>query len=357
MPVEKTPETSNNKTSNPFKNTMTRAELVGDNEALNSIFEKYNTTEINGKRDDVLDTDEIGLVLDELAPIIYGAKNELQTLKKLDKENPGLNMTALYMFVEKFSELYSQKVFMNKKIGPSFQGRQGDCWGLTAGNSTENTRNGSKYIEENMFSGDDKGNIIVKFDKVKEPIIFSSNTFKWRRDLSKGSYTVQALERALELHREDVLSANLNNPNRHKSALTYTGDYKGDMTEPLDGGLGEVAIYIMTGKKSDVYHSYNTQYVDYPDDVINKRLTKSDVEDYLEKIKEDSQRYAVCCSFYNDYTDSPEKLIPGHDYTLKSVNGDEVTLINPHNSTYEIKRSKSDFLNLIIRFAAADMGE
>ncbi len=325
---------------NPLTHTIKREELTGNDEKLNSIFDRYDLPNENGVRDGVLSGDEIDLATQELSGIFFfSSPRKAETKAKLEEL---ADPKSVKDFVQNFSDLISKKVFLNGSVSASAQSpKHGDCWLLAGINSLSYTANGRQIIKDSI-KADDKGNITVELKGVGRSYTFSSEDVLKRDDFVDGDHDMAVLEMAFEEYRKDLVEENKKDPDKDY----YTGSAK--KNDWLNAGYPEDAIFVLTGKRSQVYTNKPGSYA-IPE-AIERALTKDNVKEYLDEMENNSDRYAVNCAL------NTKSYYKGHCYTVKAVRGDKVILVNPYDSGKEIEETRENFLKALVDFSLTDMG-
>lgn len=339
----------------PTNATMKRENLVKDNKNLNSIFEKYDTNK-NG----VLDSDEINKALDDFE------RMQNENKKELIKEGYSRSeIKDLKKFMTNFFKEFKKDVYLNGEINYSYQGTSGDCWLLSGINALSYTDEGKEAIKK-CISEDENGNITIELKGVGRKYTFSKQELLDNQNSTNcratGDYDLKAIEFAFKKYRTELMSETKNNPDRNGSIQTYIGD--ASSKDPNSGGESGVAIFILTGRKSDSYYKsgtmedYKRNVADgkikgkdlYPIDIKETDLTPEDVANYLDKMTKEPNRYAVTCTFDKNY-------VKEHGYSIKAVTDDYVIVVNPWDSSKEIQIPKDKFMKCISSFSITDMNK
>ncbi len=336
-----------------YSPTMKREALVKDKEKLNSIFDKYDL-DGNGE----LDSDEVNRVLDDYAKTEHMNKRELKEAG-FDKGE----ISSLRKFMSNFKNEFKKDVYTDSKINYSKQGKYGDCWVLSGVNALSYTDEGKKMIEE-AISKDENGNIIVKLKGPGREYVVTKEELLNDENGVRGDYDMKALEIAIKKYRADLVEENKDNPDRNASIHTYTGWAK--EKDPLSGGWGNETIWILTGKTGKTYFANKEKYNEnlkngkiedsclYPEEIRGEDLTLDDVSESLNNMTDEPGIYATNCAFKKNSFSQPE-LRKGHSYAVKRVTEDHVFVVNPWNSSKEIKIPKKEFLKNLEELSIVDM--
>lgn len=285
---------------------------------------------------------------------------------------------------------------LDNYYGNSFQKGQGDCYLLATINSIRNASYGQEYLQNLRVEKTVNGQKIytiklpgaklaaqsLKEDNLPSGVSitgeysFTENevknilTQKGER-YSEGDPDVILLEAAFEKYREEVkqtLNANnLSIQDYWQIAGMVTGE---ENDNPLKGGWEHDAIFILTGKKSELYSNsdydnlpvlsskalqdnmalpllsgtkYKAQSIDEIDGnirrtnyALNKMLNK------LQKDFEEDNKSDIIATVSFKVGDSVEDS-GGHAFTVKKVTENEVILINPWYPDRDLKMSRKMF--------------
>jgi len=285
---------------------------------------------------------------------------------------------------------------LDNHYGNSFQHSQGDCYLLASINALRNIDGGQEYLQtlrtEKIVNGEKvytlrlPGAMLaaesLKEDNLKNGVFitgeysFTENEIKdilskAGQKYSKGDPDVILLEAAFEKYREEVkqtLDANNLSIERYWNiAGMVTGR---ERENPLEGGWEHDAIFVLTGKKSELYapinyskkpilsttalknnqalpifqSGYTTNYVNEIDG--NIRRTDYALDKMLDKLEEDfksdnKSNLIATASFNVGSTISDSG---GHAFTIKRVTSDQVILINPWYPDKELIMSRDMFI-------------
>lgn len=233
------------------------------------------------------------------------------------------------------------------KIDDSKQGATGDCWLLSGVNAINYTDEGKKCIEDALEYKD--GYTIVHFkggagDYVvtDEEILATRGTTQY----SSGDMDMVILEIAVEKFRNDVANGNV-------TFDYHSGAYVSDVPEnnssagfpfisksAVNGGHEAQLMYLLTGKKP-VDYVYYEEY-----------------EDYLNKLNEGDAAitFGVPSKLYDI---NGKKIYNGepHAFAVKAFDGENVTIVNPWDSSKEEVISLEELKSKANTFTYIDLSE
>lgn len=309
----------------------------------------WDDTDKNGK----YDTMKVMSIDDSLS------KRDLLSIKKLDESQndiKNVQESLLAKLKAEDNEYNLSKINIDGKIDDFEQNRlaTGDCWLLAGLKSLSLTENGIKTIKDSV-SQDDDGNVTVMLKGVNESYTFSPKEInKSKIKLSSGDDDARVIELAVQNHRMKTLAsgdyvANKNLPNQGLDKRI--GD---DAANPLSGGRPDELFYLLTGKKMNYYIPKI--------DVMSKEVDKKelialnmddDLNNGLALKADEPDRYAASVSFKQ----TKNSMIEDHIYAIKSVNDSFVVLVNPQDTSKEIKIHYNDFLDNCSMITLCDMNK
>ena len=288
--------------------------------------------------------------------------------------------------------------YLDNYYGNSTQMAQGDCYLLATINSIRNLRNGQeilrnlrtekivngKKIYTFKFPGAKLAAEGLKKDNLKNGV-FITGEYTFTEDevrrlaynqgvkYSYGDMDVVLLEAAFEKYRKEVQKTLEANNLPLSKYFTKAGMVSGKNTDNiLEGGWAHDAIYVLTGKKSEMYKSLfpkmvpalsvdalnNNKVVPAIDpsaftygvnsyEEIDGSIKKTNValNKMLDKIQEDYEN-----DRHNDkiatagFMVSDEKGRGGHTFSIKKVTSDKVILINSWCPEKELIMTREQFL-------------
>lgn len=243
------------------------------------------------------------------------------------------------------SKDYKFGVHIDGEIGNFKQGTTGDCWAVGGIKSLALTEEGAKMIKESISQDEKTGNVTVELKGVGETYTFTPAEIKKRNfDLSSGDDDVRVLEMAIEGHRKKLQAASPDGNFKKNVSVGILEDCKDQddaekicaiqKKRPLTGGYEQEVWYDITGKTGN-------------------QVKAEDLSKALEEIQRNPSRKAVGLAFERDNgvkasgfvsSDPNFKLLLNHEYTIKKVDDQNVTVINPNDTSKEEIISREQFL-------------
>lgn len=226
------------------------------------------------------------------------------------------------------------KLDINGKIEDSRQGKVGDCWLLSGLNALSETTNGAKLIKNSISQNKETGNVTVTFksfvsgDKVSYTFTPKQINEAESR-LSRGDDDVRVIEMGIEQMRLDAYS--ILKDERIKSLS--------------NSGINNELFLLMAGEEGK--NCTPNPQVKQPKNMADKisayffGLKKEDecLDEILNQKQKDPKRYAVVASYFHN----PERDTVLHQYCVKKVNNNSVTVSNPWGSGIDIKMPRQRF--------------
>lgn len=310
--------------------------LDAKNEAKRVIWED---TDNNGKYDlkVILGSDGYNVVIDgeeELDESKYDIKQFQDTiLKECQKED---------------DEYALSKLHVNGKIENFQMGKAADCWLLSGIKALSDTSYGAKIIK-NSISQASNGNVTVTLKGVNETYTFTPKEIDEEKEyLSSGDDDVDVFEMAVKKHRKKNLLMNYPRPYYLNKNLGKRIPL--DALCPLDAGNTDEAFFLFTGKELRYFSS------DKPHDKESLKIEKEIEEIYPEFFQYtysgDVNKVLSAKQYHFDdyiagvcFKSNKDEMKMGHGYSIKKVDADFVTIIDPWDSSKEIKVSKKDFID------------
>lgn len=260
------------------------------------------------------------------------------------------------------------------EIGDFKQGKIGDCYFLAGLNAITNTPNGRDIIKNNIkkngnsYSVKLPGAIMASAEQKRDGLkTFITGDYKISEaelkearksgKYSKGDDDVLVMELAFEKYREEVIATNKANkgktdPNARHGF--YAGEYIGGGTEdePLNGGKGLDAMFLLTGRKSQLYSKPVAKGEKSINEVSGK-IRPEQLNSRLDQIQQNPDKYAVTAGFLMKNKEG--KITGGHAFSIKSVDDKFVYLVNPWDSANVVKLTREQFMEKARSMEMADM--
>lgn len=269
---------------------------------------------------------------------------EQQIIKEKQKEvKPLFNFKSpkedLYDFTHKFYtvdfdsikgksyiiDYTKEDININKKIGDTKQVKN-DCWLLAGIYALANTSIGQDYINKAIRYNRNK-DIVIHFKGTNVTITIPQiafNAAKQNKSYVQGDDNMLAIELATEYYKKMLI---INKQSTINTAYIINGKHTfGNLNDPLAGGYSSDIMYLITGKEAKTYFN-------------STNGCTNQIKNLTDKIKENPDKYAATCNFQ----ERKNGLYIHHAYTIKKIDENFVTLLNPHNSAKEEKLPIKDF--------------
>ena len=246
--------------------------------------------------------------------------------------------------------LPSSIISINKSIGGSEQGNIGDCWLLASLNSLSYTEKGRQILDDAISANED-GTYTIRFQGVDTAVTITNDELcdiKVRGQYSKGDDDVLLMEVATEKVM-DLIKCNL------IKAPSFLKETASNDTTSITGGHLNDIMYLLTGKSSTFAYNAET-------DDLDKNLTSIiwDLLDFLDPyevttdlnsvyslIENNPNEYAATMSLRIETQTENGSEYGYHAFSIKSVVGDSVTIVNPWDSTKELTFKKEELKNCL----------
>lgn len=245
------------------------------------------------------------------------------------------------------SENTEVKYVSDGKIGNTKQADIGDCWVLAGVNSLNSSEKGREILENAIVHNDD-GSITVKLVGGGKEYTFSAEEIVLNQyedgtmKYSSGDTDMNVIEMAIGKYRKE---------NYQNDEATIIGldrahhkPVNASENDPLSSGMVDEAIYLLTGTNAEYW--------------VNPRIINADkgAEKLLDKFQDNPEKYAGTCSFKADDTSITDgKIVDNHVYTIKSIDDENVYVVNPWDSSKTITYPKEDFMSNLNELSITDL--
>lgn len=231
------------------------------------------------------------------------------------------------------------------------QGQIGDCWFLGSLRALTYTQYGLNIIKQSVIR-ENNGNVTVKLRGINKSYTFTPKDIQEYTNLypfSNGNDDVKMLEMAIlrELNHSNSPILDVLNPdpqNRGFRDSTLPGGHSQIATK--DGRIFISAFKLLTGEDNDNIYIGKTgdKKIDvFSDDGFYKKTNK-ELNNQLASMQKYPNRYAAVVCFANS-----DELVNMHQYAIKRVNNDCIIVVNPWNTSEEIKISKEYLIKHYVR--------
>lgn len=233
------------------------------------------------------------------------------------------------------------------KIGDTRQVATGDCWLLSGVNALSYTEEGRKIIKDSLEYHNGytivhtmAGDYVVSDDEIART--------KGSLQYSDGDDDMIIFELAVEKIIDDFINGTINLEDNAPDLLNSLLSNNGKTTTPgyssTTGGWARGLIYLLSGKMG------------------YRETDKEKMSDILEEFKNnDNKNLALGADTdkgdrtVTDVNGKKVVLSGNHAYSIKKIDGQNVTVINPWDSGKEIVLSKEEFLNAFDGIEVCDL--
>ena len=235
------------------------------------------------------------------------------------------------------------------KIGNTSQEDINDCWVLAGVTSLSYSEKGQEILNKAVTHNDD-GSVTVKLVGGGKEYRFSAEEIALNqyedgeRKYSSGDTDMNILEMAFARYRKENV--------QNKEASIYPFDRAHNKsigtteTDPLNNGMTDEAVYLLTGTKAEYW--------------LDPRIINLDKKgnNLLTKFQNNPENYAAVCSFKaDDESITDGTIVDKHVYTIKSVDDDNVYVVNPWDTSKTITYPREQFMKNVNDISMTDLVE
>ena len=239
-----------------------------------------------------------------------------------NKEN--VNASKSYYEEQLYGIFYDKNKGVNGAIDEAvFQGKKGDCWLISGIQSLAYTKDGRELIK-NSIKQDKNGDYIVSFKgigksyKVTKNELESKNVSTFTNGLSQGKSEYSTGD-------DDMLLMELAVEKAIKN-----GDAASDLGNSITGGSAYYLYEMMTD--DDIKYAYGDDFKETANLLVDYKFNQSE------------------CSATLGVTDGFAGLQDDHAYAIKNIQNGYTTLVNPWNTSREIKISNREIIENIGKY-------
>ena len=235
------------------------------------------------------------------------------------------------------------------KIGNTSQEDINDCWVLAGVTSLSYSEKGQEILNKAVTHNDD-GSVTVKFVGGGKEYRFSAEEIALNqyedgeKKYSSGDTDMNILEMAFARYRKENV--------QNKEASIYPFDRAHNKsigtteTDPLNNGMNGEAVYLLTGTKAEYW--------------LDPRIVNLEKKgnNLLSKFQNNPENYAAVCSFKaDDESITDGTIVDKHVYTIKSVDDDNVYVVNPWDTSKTITYPREQFMKNVNDISMTDLVE
>lgn len=228
------------------------------------------------------------------------------------------------------------------KIGNSKQkiengiGKDGDCWLLSGLNSLSYTDEGAEMIKNAMTIKND-GSIDIYFKGIDKTYNVTLDEMKeYNETRFTGDDDVMAFEIATIKFRTDLLNGNTFGNNYSLNYCEYASEGK-----ELWAGWAKTVWEMFTGLDLVSNQTNGDKLSEQLDEFENNKNTLMTIG-----VSDSSNTGGVSTMYIKNSDNENIKFYKNHAYAVKNVDENEVTLVDPINSSKEIKINKEELLKI-----------
>lgn len=235
------------------------------------------------------------------------------------------------------------------KIGNTSQEDINDCWVLAGVTSLSYSEKGQEILNKAITHNDD-GSVTVKLVGGGKEYRFSAEEIALNqyedgeKKYSSGDTDMNILEMAFARYRKENV--------QNKEASIYPFDRAHNKsigtteTDPLNNGMTDEAVYLLTGTKAEYW--------------LDPRIVNLEKKgnNLLSKFQNNPENYAAVCSFKaDDESITDGTIVDKHVYTIKSVDDDNVYVVNPWDTSKTITYPRERFMKNVNDISMTDLVE
>ena len=244
-----------------------------------------------------------------------------------------------------FAQIFKENT-KDGNIMPTKQGKTGNCWVLSAINALSYCQKGREIISRALEYK--KGYTIVHtFCGDYVVLNYETELTKTKDIYSYGDDDMIIFELALEKIIDDYANKRIRISKNASYLIRKTLKKYPTVTNKSSTNLGHpgACFYFLTG--------------------IEPRVTinHSKINEYLNKLKDNNaQDFAMCATSHATFKEKIRDikhrnvcLHSNHAYSIKSFDGENVTVVNPHDSSLEIILTKAMFFKMFANVQVCDL--
>ena len=266
--------------------------------------------------------------------LVQRFEDEIDFLNSSNKSD--FDASFLNLFVDKLSDrrkLFEQTA-PNGQIDAKFkQGNTGDCWLIASIIAINNSDKGKKILNDSIKVNDD-GTISVYLKGVKKSYTFTRKEIEANTDLSSGDLDVRAIELAVEKYFYQQRGITSVNGRRHTD---------------LNANCASTAYQILLGK------CYAEPVYTFSQDKMRESIKRYNDENNVAIVSAGKKHGAVYAKKADN--ESLIKLEDNHAYAVVKTDENFVYLINPWDSSAEIKVDIDTFLSFFSKCESVNLDD